>query len=69
MDVAIQIVTMPHSLIPPDGFGMDGSFCLGYDYRLSPGGVTAFRKAKFSLEHVLVVGRLIRRHAALLIHN
>jgi hypothetical protein len=48
---------------------MDGSFCLGYDYGLSLGGVTAFRTAKFSLEHVLVVGRLIRRLAALLIHN
>jgi len=70
--VAIQIVTMPHRLIPPDGFGMDGSFCLGYDYGLSPGGVTALfvlccaasitHVAKFSWEHVLVSGVLpIRR--------
>src|SRR5262245_55522669 len=33
---------MPHRLIPPDGFGMDGSFRLGSDYGLSPRGVTAF---------------------------
>jgi hypothetical protein len=29
-------------LIPPDVFGVDGSFCLGSDYGRSPGEVTAF---------------------------
>jgi hypothetical protein len=72
LGVTVQIVTMPHRLIPPDGFGMDGSFCLGYDYGLSTGGVTALfvlccaasitHIAKFSWEHVLVSGVLpIRR--------
>jgi len=46
---------------------MDGSFCLGYDYGLTPGGVTVFGVAKFYWEHVLVLGRLIGRLATLLI--
>src|SRR5262245_53442763 len=37
---------------------MDGSSRLGSDYGLSPRGVTAFRIAKFSWEHVLILGVL-----------
>jgi hypothetical protein len=40
---------------------MDGSSCLGSDYGLSPGEVTAFRIARFSWEHVLVSGVLLNR--------
>jgi hypothetical protein len=48
-------------LIPPDGFGMDGSLGLGSDYGLSPGQVTAFRIARFSRERILVSGVLLTR--------
>jgi len=52
---------MSHRLIPPDGFGMDGSSCLGTDYGLSPGEVTAFRIARVSWEHVLISGVFLNR--------
>jgi hypothetical protein len=40
---------------------MDGSSCLGSDYGLAPGEVTAFRSARFFWEHVLASDVLLNR--------
>src|SRR5262249_21183344 len=58
LDGAIEVVAMPHRLIPPDGFRLDGRLRLGSDYGSSPLGVTAFHFANFSWEHVLFLGVL-----------
>jgi hypothetical protein len=55
---------MLHRLIPPDGFGTDGSLRLGSDYGAPARGVTAFRPllqtAGIMLADALVFARSIQ---------